>query len=178
MRRPWWTGQVPSVRTPLGRLPWWSVVAANAVFWPSWTAACGYALHRLPRSVLADDTVVTRARSFEDHGHFYDRTLHIQRWKDRLPEAGAAFEGGFAKREVGGTDPATLGRFVAETRRAELTHWAVASGVVVPMLWNPWWALPAHLAVAAGSNLPCIAIQRYNRARLQRVLDRLSHRER
>ena len=31
------------------------------------------------------------------------------------------------------------------------------------LLWNPWWATPANVAVAVGSNLPCIAVQRYNR---------------
>ncbi len=78
--------------------------------------------------------------------------------------------GGFEKRTVSSGDPEVMEQFVLETRRAEHAHWGMAAGVVLTLLWNPWWAAPANVAVAAGSNLPCIAVQRYNRARLRRVL--------
>ncbi|MFZ0322611.1 MAG: hypothetical protein WAN48_00585 [Actinomycetes bacterium] len=161
------------MRTPVGRLPWWGVVAGNVVFWPAWTFACGYAVHRVSAERFASDGVVTRPRGFEDDGHWYEKTLHIQRWKENLPEAGGLFAGGFSKRTVAAGDLDVLERFVAETRRAEMAHWAVTAGVLVPMAWNPWWAAPLHATVAAGSNLPCIAVQRYNRFRLQRVLRRV-----
>jgi len=161
------------VKTPMGSLPWLGVIAGNVIFWPAWTFACGYVVHRIGVDRFEQDDVVTAPRDFEADGRWYVDTLQIQRWKERLPEAGGLFAGGFAKRDVAGGDPAVLERFVAETRRAELTHWAVMSGVVVPMLWNPWWAAPVHVAVASGSNLPCIAVQRYNRLRLQRLLGRM-----
>lgn len=164
------------VRTPLGHLPWWAVAAGNAVYWPAWTFACGYVVHRWSPEAFTQEGVVTRERSFEREGRFYEEQLHIRRWKDRMPEAGGLFAGGFAKRDVAGGDTDVMQRFVAETRRAELVHWAVTAGVAVPMLWNPWWAFPVHASVAAGSNLPCIAIQRYNRARLLRVLRRRARR--
>jgi len=164
---------VQRVKTPTGRLPWWTVLVANVGFWPTWTFACGYVVHRLADDRFASDDVVTTPWAFEDDGRWYEETLHIKRWKERLPEAGGLFRGGFAKRDVAGGQPEVLRRFVTETRRAELAHWAVTSGVVIPMLWNPWWAAPVHVAVAAGSNLPCIAVQRYNRLRLRRVLRRM-----
>jgi len=116
---------------------------------------------------------VTRLRAMEEGGTWYRDRLQIDRWKDRLPEAGAGFAGGYAKRTIGSSDARELERFVVETRRAEHAHWGMAAGVAVTTLWNPWWAAPINLAVAAGSNLPCIAVQRYNRARLTRLLRRL-----
>jgi glycosyl-4,4'-diaponeurosporenoate acyltransferase len=160
------------VRTPLGRLPWWAVAAGNAAYWPAWTFACGYVMHRWPPATFEVDDVVTRERTFERGGRWYEERLRIRRWKDRLPEAGGMFAGGFAKRDVAGGETDVMVRFVAETRRAETMHWAVMAGTALPMVWNPWWAFPVHATVAAGSNLPCIAIQRYNRLRLQRVLGR------
>ena len=159
------------VRTPVGDLPWWVVVGGNALFWPTWTAAVGFLAQRAPARRFAQDDVLTRLRPFERDGDWYRQEWAIGRWKDRLPEAGAAF-GGFAKRSIGTGGRDELERFVVESRRAEHAHWGMVAGVVVTCAWNPWWALPVNGAVAAGSNVPCIAAQRYNRARLLRVLRR------
>jgi glycosyl-4,4'-diaponeurosporenoate acyltransferase len=62
--------------------------------------------------------------------------------------------------------------FARETRRAELAHWwAMCCGPLF-VLWNP--PLAAVLLVAYGVfvNLPFIVVQRYNRARLQGLLER------
>ena len=42
------------------------------------------------------------------------------------------------------------------------------------MAWNPWWADLVMIAYALIANLPCILVQRFNRARMQQSLDRLS----
>ena len=67
---------------------------------------------------------------------------------------------------------ADLGRYLVETRRGELAHWAIMAAAPLFLLWNPWtiWLLMVAYAVVA--NLPCIVIQRYNRARLLRILKR------
>jgi glycosyl-4,4'-diaponeurosporenoate acyltransferase len=157
------------VDTPVGRLPAAAVVVANVVFWPAWTAAVGYLAQRTPDARFATDDVITRSRPLERDGGWYRDRLHIDRWKDRLPEAGATF-GGFAKRSVAAGDPAVLEQFLVETRRAEHAHWGMAAGGLLTVIWNPWWAAPVNLTVAALSNGPCIAVQRYNRARLGRAL--------
>jgi glycosyl-4,4'-diaponeurosporenoate acyltransferase len=157
------------VTTPIGRLPASVVIAGNVVFWPVWTALVGYAAQRTSDARFSSDDAITRARQFERRGAWYRDTLQIERWKTSLPEAGAAF-GGFEKRTVASGDRDVMEQFVVETRRAEHAHWGMAAGAALTMLWNPWWAAPANVAVAAGSNLPCIAVQRYNRARLRRAI--------
>ncbi len=151
----------------------WTVVADVAA-WGVFHAATGYAAHRLGQDRLERDGWLLRPRSFEDGGRFYRRRLRIDRWKDRVPEAGALFRGGTSKRTLPSYDVAGLERFARETRRAELAHWwAMACGPVF-VLWNP--PLPAALLVGYGVavNLPFIAIQRYNRQRVQRVVGRLA----
>ena len=59
------------VRTPLGRIPASVVIAANAAFWPAWTAAVGWAAQRTPDRRFASDDVLTRERPFERGGHWY-----------------------------------------------------------------------------------------------------------
>jgi glycosyl-4,4'-diaponeurosporenoate acyltransferase len=135
----------------------------------------GYLAERAPDAWFAEDDVLTVTRGFERDGRWYRDDLLIERWKKFLPEAGAVF-GGFAKQSVDSGDPEVMREFLVETRRAEYAHWGMAAGVVIPLLWNPWWALPANVAVAAGSNVPCIAVQRYNRARLRRALSAVARR--
>lgn len=151
------------------------IAAADAVVWAGWSAVVGYSAHRLPRARLDHDNLLTRLRPWEREGRVYER-FGIRRWKDLVPELGAAFRGGVSKRALGGHDTAALAGFAAETRRAELVHWAVPLVTPVFVLWNPPWLLAAMVAYAIGANLPCLVIQRYNRGRALRVVDRRARR--
>jgi glycosyl-4,4'-diaponeurosporenoate acyltransferase len=137
-------------------------------------AGTGYAAHRLGDDRLRRDGWLLRPRAFEAGGRWYRERLHIHRWKDRVPEAGALFAGGVSKRQLPSYDVAGLELFVRETRRAELGHWWAMACSPVFVLWNP--PLPAALLIAygVGINLPFIAIQRYNRLRTRAVIARLS----
>ncbi len=152
-----------------------AVIAANVMFWPAWTALVGWVAQQTPDDLFAHDDVITRSRDVERQGEFYRDYLAINRWKDRLPEAGDMY-GGFTKRSVSAGDPEVMEQFLVETRRAEHAHWGMAAGWFATLLWNPWWAAGVNATVAASSNLPCIAVQRYNRARLRRALDAVRRR--
>ena len=151
-------------------------IVVDILAWGVFHAATGYAAHRLGDDRLARDGWGLRARRFEAGGHWYRRRLRIHRWKDRVPEAGALFDGGVSKRELPAPDDEGLRVFVRETRRAELAHWWALWCSPLFLLWNP--PLAAALLVSYGVlvNLPFIAIQRYNRFRTQALLERLSRR--
>ena len=102
-----------------------ATVLLDIVAWALVHTATGYVVHRIPSTsrVLARDHWWSRPRRFETDRHFYERTLRIKRWKDRVPEAGALFAGGVSKRALPSRSPAGLARFAVETRRAELGHW-------------------------------------------------------
>jgi glycosyl-4,4'-diaponeurosporenoate acyltransferase len=155
-------------------MPMWLTVLVDVLAWGAFHTATGYAAHRLAGSRLGRDGWLLRPRAFERGGRWYVRRLRIGRWKDRLPEAGALFARGTSKRSLPGIDAAGLRLFVRETRRAELAHWwALACGPLFA-LWNP--ALATVLLVTYGvvANLPFIAIQRYNRFRIETLLERRS----
>ena len=107
---------------------------------------------------------------WEQGGHFYERVFRLKDWKDRLPDAARWFGGGFAKGLLAGTQRDYLQRFIRETRRGELCHWAAMACAPVFFLWNPWWGDVIIVAYAMVANLPCILAQRYNRARFARLL--------
>ncbi|GAA1919527.1 hypothetical protein [Nocardioides hwasunensis] len=157
-------------------MPQTLTVVVDVLAWGLFHAATGYAAHRLGDDRLRREGPVLRQKGFEDRGRWYRRRLLVHRWKDRLPEAGATFEGGISKRQLPGGDVEGLETFVRETRRAELAHWWAMACSPLFLLWNP--PLAAGLLVSYGVlvNLPFIVIQRYNRFRTQALLARLARR--
>ena len=147
------------------------MVLLDVAVWAVWGFGIGFFTHRLPIERLARDRGLLRLRPAELDGRRFAR-MRVKRWKDRLPEAGSFFAGGFSKRRVVARDPAYLERFVVETRRAEVTHWLVMAIAPVFVLWNPWWMVTVMFTYAFVANVPCLIVQRYNRARLYRVLGR------
>ena len=141
----------------------------DATLWAAWSAGCGYVAHRLSSSTLSRLGPL-RLRPFERDGRVYERVLRIKAWKGALPEAGSLFRGGFSKRRLVGHDREYLEQFRLETRRAEWTHWAILALSPVFFVWNPWWLALAMLGYGVAANVPCILVQRYNRARLERSL--------
>ncbi|WP_270170863.1 hypothetical protein [Paenibacillus sp. SYP-B4298] len=103
---------------------------------------------------------------------FYERALRIRSWKDRVPELGDLFPGGLSKQRLYGYSREALLRFAAETRRGELTHWLAMLPSPLFFLWNSAPSGWLMVGYALAANLPFIAIQRYNRRRLLRVVER------
>lgn len=150
-----------------------AAVAVGSLAWVLASVLVGYRAHRLGDDDLDRDTRWTRLRSWEAGGRWYEHRLAIRSWKDRLPEAGDLFEGGVSKRRLPAPNPAGLERFVRETRRAERTHWTLLACTPIFALWSPPVVLAAMATFALVANVPCLLVQRYNRARLLRVLARV-----
>ena len=140
-----------------------------SVAWVVIEVGSGYVTNRVPLRLFERDGPLTRTRSWERGGEVYVRLLRVHRWKDALPEAGAMFAGGFAKRGLLTRSARHLERFIAETRRAELTHWLPVALSLSFFAWNPphvavWMPIIGFLG-----NLPFIVVQRYVRPRLERL---------
>ena len=142
-----------------------------ALGWLSWSLLVGALANRAPASWLDGGHWFWR-RPWRESCQGFERRLAIRRWKRWLPDAGNALPQGVAKADLVGHDRADLELLVLETRRAELVHL---------LLWPFWivtssWLAPAgvvlNLLFACVFNLPCIWIQRYNRLRLIRLLER------
>ena len=142
------------------------LIALNVVGWLMVQLVNAWAFTKIPAAWFTPGP----ARLWEAGGMLYERAFIIKRWKDLLPDGASWFTGGFPKARLHGKNSAYLARFVRETRRGELCHWAAIACAPLFFLWNPWWGDLIIVAVALGANLPCIVVQRYNRLRLARVL--------
>ncbi len=147
-------------------------VLASIIAWVLIGLVTGLWFHRRPIEHLQTDNWLTRPRPFEAGGRWYQRRLHIRSWKDKLPEKGDLFRGGFSKRHLVDRSTPHLRRFVAETRRAEMVHWSnMGAG---PLFWI--WCSPflggCMVVFGVVAHMPFITIQRYNRERLTSILGR------
>ena len=157
-------------------MPQAATIVVDVVAWGAFHAATGYAAHRLTDERLDEDSWLLRPRRFETGGRWYRRTLRIDRWKDRLPEAGDLFRGGISKRHLPGYADANLQLFARETRRAELAHWWAMWCGPLFVLWNPPLAAALLVGYGVAVNLPFVAIQRYNRLRIEALVERRARR--
>jgi glycosyl-4,4'-diaponeurosporenoate acyltransferase len=143
-------------------LPWVWVAVLNVTLWPVMQLGWAWAFTRMPARWFQAPGPCT----WEQGGVVYDRWFHVRRWKDRLPDGAAWFEGGVAKKKLSGRGAEALAVLMRETWRGELCHWAVLAMTPMFFLWNPWWANGVMIAYALVANLPCVIAQRYNRARI------------
>ena len=147
-----------------------ALIAANAVAWPVIQLGLARAGERIPARWLNQDRALFRIRAGESDGRLYERLFRIRRWKDLLPDGTRITGSGFSKSRLSRRDRAYLTTFREKACRGELVHLAALLATPLFLLWNPQWVMPVHAAYALLANLPCILVQRYNRARLARVL--------
>lgn len=157
-----------------------SPMLSSVLFWVVASVLVGLLANRVPPQWLMGCAPLRHGgrrlgeRWDERRGAPIRDPLAIRRWKRWIPDAGGALPGGVRKATLVGRDPLALGRLVIETRRAELVHWLLLPAGLLPALWLPRPAGAVNLLFALAFNLPCLMLQRHNRARLRHCLARLN----
>lgn len=127
----------------------------------------------LPKTWFLYDRFPFRPLAAERGGKLYLR-LGVRRWKDTMPDMSRVFPGIMPSKKLPSRlNAPVLVRMVQETCVAELTHamlCVLGFGCVFIGKGAHGWALAFLFAVG---NLPYIVIQRYNRPKLLRILEKL-----
>lgn len=124
----------------------------------------------LPRRWFCYDRRPYLPWRWENGGRFYEKTLHISRWKDQLLDKSKAVKRSVTKSV--GTDAHAdhLRSLLAETCVAEAVHWAlIAVSPVMFLTMRLPLSIPGFLIYDV-CNLLSLIIQRYNRPRLAALL--------
>jgi glycosyl-4,4'-diaponeurosporenoate acyltransferase len=156
----------------MGTHAWLPPLLATAGLWLGWSVLIGALAHRLPMGMLQEPARRPNGARRDAALQLYEQRLGIRRWKSVLPDAGNALPGGVLKASLARRDPEALARLRLETRRAEWVHWALWPAWIVTALWLPPVGVLINLLFATLFNLPCLLLQRYNRLRLDRTLQR------
>jgi glycosyl-4,4'-diaponeurosporenoate acyltransferase len=143
---------------------------ACTVLWLAWSLLVGAAANQLPLPWLAFPGAERPHGEAATALRRYERYWLIRLWKPWIPDAGHVLPGGIRKASLMGRDRAGLERLLAETRRAELVHWALWPAWLVTALWLPPRGVVLNLVFGTCFNLPCLLLQRYNRLRVGKLL--------
>lgn len=114
--------------------------------------------------------------SWEASGKVY-RRLRVKAWKDRVPDASKKHKDMYEKKVNIQPDAENLRRLIQETCVAECVHYQLIF-LSLPVL-KIWSGIGGRivLALCIVGNLIFAVIQRYNRPRLVRVLERLERQQ-
>lgn len=146
------------------------IAILNAVLIPVIHLGVSWFYTRLDSGHFDPQSWLYRERRWEREGGIYQRLFRVRAWKRFLPDAAPWFDG-FAKGRLQGKSPSYLRAFILETCRGEGAHHAQVAALLVTLIWNPWpWAAGVMIVYALLSNLPCVILQRFTRARLRGVL--------
>lgn len=127
----------------------------------------------LPDHFFSPDLFLFRTHEFEQEGRIYEKYFFVKKWKHLLPDGGKAFKDrGFSKKHISGFTKENLYQFLVESCRGEMTHWLPILFFWVFWLFTPWYVPFIMLVYALITNLPCIIVQRYNRPRINKILNR------
>lgn len=147
------------------------IVVLNAFGIPAIHLGISWIFTKLDRERFDPGSWIFRERPIEEGGVIYQTLFRIRRWKHLLPDAAPWFDG-FAKGKLSHKDPAYLRAFIAETCRGEAAHYAQIPGILLTLIWNPWpVAAIVMIVYAFASNLPCLILQRFTRARLRKFME-------
>lgn len=129
---------------------------------------------KMPDRTFSNQSFFFKTYGFEKDGHFYNKVFCVSKWKHLLPDGGMVFKKhGFRKKRLEDFSKETLSRFLIESARGELTHWLSILPFWIFGFIAPPQVIFYMLIYSLLANMPCIIAQRYNRPRVQRLLNKM-----
>ncbi|MGP6140213.1 MULTISPECIES: glycosyl-4,4'-diaponeurosporenoate acyltransferase CrtO family protein [unclassified Jeotgalibaca] len=145
------------------------IIILDFVAWFFFHMAISLFFMKVPDDWYARTEKGFRPWEWERNGDFWNSLFGIRNWKRFLPDGSIIVKNAYNKTNLQGTDLDGLRKFIIETKRAELTHWALIPPAFLFFIWNPPWAGSIMVIYALLANIPFIMAQRYNRPRLERL---------
>lgn len=130
---------------------------------------------KVPRAWFDPEKYPFKSFKWENEGKIYEK-IGIQWWKTHTPDMSKYIRRAFPKQGNLLRDPTHLRKLVKETCSAEFVHWVlVLLSPVFAILMDELGVLAMVLYIIG--NLVSIVIQRYNRPRIQKIIQRIEKRK-
>jgi glycosyl-4,4'-diaponeurosporenoate acyltransferase len=152
-------------------------IALCFLLWALIQTLVSYICLKVPNRYFSPAKFPFTSFGFEQDGAFYRKWFLVHKWKKYLPDGGALMGVEFRKKNLEHVTHANLQRFLIESCRAEMTHvFAILPFWVFGFIAPPEviWIM---LIYAVAINLPCIIAQRYNRPRIQILMEKRFQKE-
>lgn len=143
-------------------------------YWLMIQGLIGFISAHLPRRLIQPTRHIYQVRQWEKDGAIYQKWFNIKKWKPIVWDAGKFFQKDFSKDHVDPKNPKNLERWIIETCRAEWCHWVTFFFILPLFSFNPSGLMYFWFLYDATLNIVPIIVQRYNRPRLMRLLERIN----
>lgn len=125
----------------------------------------------LPKKWFCANRFPYRSFRFEHEGKIYNR-LKIRTWQNKVPDMSRIFSGLMPPKKLTYHTLEKLPLLIQETSVAECIHLLLCfAGLYCIRIWNGYGGVVISILYFLG-NVPFILIQRYNRPRLQQLLQK------
>mgnify|MGYP004566585047 FL=1 len=129
---------------------------------------------KVPRGWFDPEKFPFRSFKWEQEGRIYEK-IGIQHWKNHTPDMSKHFQKTFAKQGNLLRSPEHLRKLVAETCSAEFVHTVlILLSPAFVLLMDEYGVLAMVLYILG--NLVSLIIQRYNRPRIMKIIQRIEKR--
>lgn len=136
--------------------------------------AMTFICEKIPKKIYYYKKWLFRERKWEKEGKIYDKLFKVKKWKAKLPDISDFMKWRFNKKHLGEVDNNYLSTFLTESCKAEFTHWMIILSTLLFNIWSDIQSFVLIFLIAFILNMPYIIIQRYNRPRLIKLLQRTS----
>lgn len=142
------------------------------LLWPLLQLGAMEITYRIPDEFYSVDNRLFKLYFFEKQGQLYEQVFKVKKWKHLLPDGARYFKRGYQKKHLKDGSKENLEVFVKETCRAEMTHILGFWPFILFGLFIEPIGVVMMLIYALAVNLPCVLVQRYNRIRLVKIINR------
>jgi glycosyl-4,4'-diaponeurosporenoate acyltransferase len=150
----------------------------DVLAWLFFHLSIGYRCSRIPVDFFKPSRLFYKPRKWEKGGEVYQKLFHVKSWKGIIPAGANMYSDTFKLTHLPSLKLADLELWIKESCRAEFCHWIMMLPGFLFFLWNSvtvgWWMV----AYAVANNIIPIIMQRYNRPRIQKLLDQLERKSR
>lgn len=145
----------------------------DAFAWLLIHLSIGFWCSRIPASWFDPNSRFYRSYRWERGGKIYQRFFRVRAWKEFMPNGGSLYGSHFSIKTLPSHSMEYVERWLRESCRSELCHWLMILPGFLFFLWNSVHLAWAMVAYAVLNNIFPIVLQRFNRPRMQRLLQQL-----
>lgn len=148
-------------------------ILIDIIAWVIIHLTLGYLSSKIPFEWLNPSHPFFQTFAWEKGGEIYQKLFRVRSWKRFIPNGSRLYRGAFSIKNLPTSDPAYLERWLKESVRAEMCHWAMILPGFFFFLWNSVSLGWVNVAYAFLNNLIPIVMQRFNRPRMRKLLKQL-----
>lgn len=148
-------------------------ILVDILIWVIFHLGIGYWSSRIPVDKFDYDSSFYRSKPWERDGEIYQKLFKVRSWKKYIPSGAALYKDAYEIKYIIDFSVNNVKLWLKESCRSEFCHWIMILPGFLFFLWNPNWLAWIMVAYAILNNAVPIIMQRYNRPRVHKLLERL-----